>query len=99
MINVVPGLGGEATAYRLGATSYPVGTEGVERLTGHLAGLMQVTPALRVNLRADQYTDYRFVEPVLSAVSTAAALWARTMSIYRWWSIRSSQTETEPRTI
>ncbi len=72
VINVVPGFEGHALEYRLGGLSFPAGTEGIEMLTGHLTGLLRMNPTLRVNLRADQHTQYEWVQPVLQAVSEAA---------------------------
>jgi biopolymer transport protein ExbD len=73
VINVVPSLSGAATEVRVGATVFPAGDAGVEALTTHLAGLLRANPALRLNLRADQHTQYEWVQPVLQAVSGAAA--------------------------
>jgi biopolymer transport protein ExbD len=72
VINVVPGPGGVAEAYRLGARSFDPGAVGRELLTQRLAHLLGANPALRINLRADQRTQYQWVQPVLEAVSTAA---------------------------
>jgi biopolymer transport protein ExbD len=72
VINVVPGPGGVAEAYRLGAQSFETGAVGRELLTQRLARLLGANPALRINLRADQRTQYQWVQPVLEAVSTAA---------------------------
>jgi len=72
VINVVPGFGGQATGYRMGGLEFPVGDEGIEALTRHLAGLLRANPSLRVNLRADQGTEYKFVQPALEAVAAAA---------------------------
>jgi biopolymer transport protein ExbD len=72
VINVVPGAGGAAEAYRLGPRSFDTGAVGLELLTQRLTGLLRANPALRINLRADQRTQYQWVEPVLEAVSTAA---------------------------
>ncbi len=46
-------------------------------LATSLAALYRENPALGVNLRADRSTRYRWVEPVLQAVSTAARLSGR----------------------
>lgn len=72
VISVVPGFEGHALEYRMGSRAFPADDDGIEALTGHLAGLLRVNPSLRVNLRADQHTHYQFVQPVLEAVATAA---------------------------
>jgi biopolymer transport protein ExbD len=73
VINVVPGPAGRASEYRLGGNAFAPDPDGIERLTGHLAGLLDAAPSLRVNLRADQHTEYEWVQPVLAAVTAAAA--------------------------
>ena len=73
VINVVPGVDGAAEEYRVGTLAFPVGADGIDALTRHVQGLLEVNPALRVNLRADQRTQYEWVHPVLKAVSAAAA--------------------------
>ncbi len=72
VISIVPGFEGHALEYRVGSRAFPVGDEGAEALTQHLAGLLRANPSLRVNLRADQHTHYRFVQPALEAVAAAA---------------------------
>jgi biopolymer transport protein ExbD len=72
VINVLPGENGAALGYRLGAHTFPAGPEGARRLADHLATLLQRNPALRVNLRADQHTQYEWVHPALRAVTQAA---------------------------
>ncbi|MCP3905525.1 MAG: biopolymer transporter ExbD [Planctomycetes bacterium] len=73
VINVVPAFSGGASEVRVGGASFAAGDEGVEALTRHLAGLLAANPSLRLNLRADQHTQYEWVQPVLQAVSGAAA--------------------------
>ena len=73
VINIVPGARGRASEYRIGGIPFAAGPDGVEQLTQHLVGLLDVNPGLRVNLRADQHTHYEWVEPVLRAVSVAAS--------------------------
>lgn len=74
VINVIPGEGGEALGYRLGANDYASGRAGVEAMTTHLAALFQANPSISINLRADQRTHYRWVEPAMQAVTDAAVL-------------------------
>ena len=73
VINVIPTGGGRASGYRLGSRTFPPGADGLETLADHLAGLYRANPALRINLRADRATGYEWIEPVLAAVSSAAA--------------------------
>ena len=73
VINVVPGPSGRAKEYRLGSRTFPPGADGIDQLTTQLADLFRVSPGQRVNLRADQHTHYEWVQPVIRAVSTAAA--------------------------
>jgi len=71
VINVVPGSGGHAESYRLGTHGYPANEAGAAQLEAALTGLLRSSPALRVNLRADQRTHFEAVEPVLRAVASA----------------------------
>jgi biopolymer transport protein ExbD len=73
VVNVIPGPGGRAGGYRLGGRTYPAGEEGLRALTAQLAQMYSVNPRLDVNLRADRGTHYEHVEPVLQALSDAAA--------------------------
>lgn len=77
VINVLPGAGGEAVGYRMGNRRYVADTGGLESLARSLAAMYRENPALGVNLRADRRTDYRWVEPVFQAVSSAARLSGR----------------------
>ncbi len=72
VMNVVPGPGGRVLEYRIGARGFPPGDAGLALLTDHLASLMTAAPAMRINLRADQRTEYVGVQPVLRAVVEAA---------------------------
>ena len=73
VINVVPGPNGQAAEYRLGAQIVPVGADASAVLADALTQLLRSNPTLRVNLRADQHTQYEWVQPVLQAVSLAAS--------------------------
>ena len=77
VINVLPAAAGLAGGYRMANHRYPADTAGMEALATSLAALYRENPALGVNLRADRHTHYRWVEPVLQAVSTAARLSGR----------------------
>jgi len=78
VINVVPDLSrARALEYRLGTHSYEASAAGIEQLTQRLAAMLEANPALRVNLRADRRTEYDDVQPVLEAVSAAAARTSR----------------------
>ncbi len=73
VINVLPEVGsGRARGYRLGGHFFEVGEAGARDLAEHLAGLYEKNPQLSVNLRADQATEYRWIEPVMRAVGRAA---------------------------
>jgi len=73
VVNVVPGARGQAIEYRVGARSFRVDEDGMAQLTRHVASLFERSPAMRVNLRADRRTQYVWVQPVLEAISDAAA--------------------------
>ncbi len=77
VINVIPAPDGRAGAYRMGGRTFSADTEGLAALGASLAGRYRDNPALRVNLRADRATHYRWVEPVFRAVSAAARLSGR----------------------
>lgn len=72
VINVLPGAAGRPAGYRMGGRVYPADTLGLDRLASRLAEIYGANPTVGVNLRADRSTEYRWVEPVLRAVSTAA---------------------------
>ena len=74
VLNVVPGEDGDCDGYRLAGLDYPPTTEGLGSLRSALVALYQQTPGLRVNLRADRTTDYRWVSPALQLVRQAAGL-------------------------
>lgn len=60
-------------AVRTGGREFTPDLAGREALAAHLAGLYRTTPELRLNVRADRRVQYRFIEPVLRAVSQGAA--------------------------
>ncbi len=72
VINVVPAPAGRAAGYKLGSRLFAADAEGVEALTRALAAVFQESPALRVNVRADRATHYRWVQPALRSVAEAA---------------------------
>jgi biopolymer transport protein ExbD len=74
VLNVLPGDDGECDGYRLAGRDYPATSAGLGGLRAALVVLYQDTPGLRVNLRADRATDYRWVSPVLQVVRQAAGL-------------------------
>ncbi len=71
VLNVLPDDDGEAIGYRLNATEYPLGEEGVESLQSALVVLLRSSPDLRINLRADRRTSQRHIAPVLNAITEA----------------------------
>ena len=75
IINIVPQkLTGRILGYRVGTRLFPPGPDGIQGLTEHLRALYESNPTLAINLRADQNTDYQYVEPAMRAVSNAAGL-------------------------
>ena len=74
VVNVVPGRAGGIAAYQLGSRRFEPTTAGLGGLRNALIELYQATPIMRVNLRADRGTDYRWVAPVLQVVREAAGL-------------------------
>lgn len=74
VVNVEPGIDGDASRYRLGGQYYDAGLQGIKDMTSHLAELYKINPLLSVNLRADASTHYQWVEPVMQAVANAAIL-------------------------
>ena len=72
VVNVVPAQGGGVENYRLGSRTYATNSEGRAALREHLSGLYSQNPRLRVNLRADRATAYRWIHPVFDAVQQAA---------------------------
>ena len=74
VLNVLPGEDGMCDGYRLAGRDYSPDPTGLLELRTALVGLYRDTPGLRVNLRADRGTDYRWVSPVLQLVRQAATL-------------------------
>lgn len=74
IINIVPAGDGSIEAYRIGSTTFAPDSNGIEQLKNHLTNLYAANPRLRLNLRADRATQYRFVQPVFDAVQQAASL-------------------------
>lgn len=72
VVNVLPGPGGECEGYRMGGQEYAPTPAGLAELRSALVTRYQETPGLRVNLRADRLTNYRWVSPVLILVRQAA---------------------------
>ncbi len=83
VVNIVPKPGGDILEYRLGGKSYGADRDGLKAITARLASMYENNPGLSVNLRADASTHYRWVEPVLQAVSSAALLSEREMAVAR----------------
>ncbi|MEE2719309.1 MAG: biopolymer transporter ExbD [Planctomycetota bacterium] len=74
VLNVLPGDDGDCDGYRLAGVDYPPTPDGLGALRTALVAIYQQTPGIRVNLRADRATDYRWVSPVLQLVRQAAGL-------------------------
>lgn len=75
VINIKPALdSSEALEYTIGSTVFPPGEQSVPALAQHLADLYTNNPNLSVNLRADTYTHYTWIEPVFRAIAQGAAL-------------------------
>ena len=83
VVNIVPKPGGDILGYRLGGKSYGADRAGLKAITARLASMYENNPGLSVNLRADAGTHYRWVEPVMQAVSSAALLSEREMAVAR----------------
>ncbi len=83
VINIVPKPGGDILEYRLGGKSYAADRDGLAAITARLALMYENNPGLSVNLRADASTHYRWVEPIMQAVSSAALLSGRDMAVAR----------------
>ena len=74
VVNVLPGMDGRSLGYRLAGREYQPTPEGLAGLRESLVMLYQSTPAMRVNLRADRATDYRWISPVLKVIRQAAGM-------------------------
>ncbi|MEE8156057.1 MAG: biopolymer transporter ExbD [Phycisphaerales bacterium] len=83
VVNIVPKPDGDILEYRLGGRSYAADRDGLQAMTARLTSMYRNNPGLSVNLRADASTHYRWVEPVMQAVSTAALLSEREMAVAR----------------
>ena len=74
VVNVLPGPSGKSSGYRVAGESFEATPAGVQGLRSLLVELFQATPQMRVNLRADRRTAYRWVAPVFQAVRQAAVM-------------------------
>ena len=72
VINVIPGPLGTAEGYRIGGKNFDAAPESFAAMVAHLASLYSSNPGMLINLRADQATQYSWIEPALRAVSQAA---------------------------
>lgn len=72
IVNVVPGLDGDAAGYRLGSERFAADAAGRTRLRTAVATRLRTNPSLRINLRADRDTRYDRVQPVLETIAAAA---------------------------
>jgi biopolymer transport protein ExbD len=71
IVNVVPASNGAALGYLLGRKSFEPTPTGISQLAKTLAESMRAQPATEINIRADRATEYRWVRPVMDAVSNA----------------------------
>ncbi len=83
VVNIVPKPDGDILEYRLGGRSYAADRDGLQAMTARLTSMYRNNPGLSVNLRADASTHYRWVEPVMQAVSNAALLSERESAVAR----------------
>lgn len=77
VINLVPGPAGTLDGYALSGTEFAPDARGRQALQAHLIALYRGNPSIRVNLRADEGTEYQYIEPVMQTVSDAAATVSR----------------------
>lgn len=74
VVNVLPGNEGRSRGYKVAGREYQPTPEGLAGLRDALVLLYQSTPTMRVNLRADRSTDYRWISPVLKVIRQAAGI-------------------------
>lgn len=74
VVNVLPGADGRSRGYRVAGRDFDPTPQGLAGLRDLLVVLYQATPTMRVNLRADRRTDYRWVSPVLQVIRQAAGI-------------------------
>jgi len=60
-------------ALRVGDARFAADASGRAAFSAHLATLYREAPGLRLNVRADRRVEYREIEPILAAVTEAAA--------------------------
>jgi biopolymer transport protein ExbD len=72
MINLVPDDEGSISMYRVGPRPFAADAEGVAAMTERLIELYRANPNVELHLRADRATHYRWIEPVMRAISEAA---------------------------
>ncbi|MBL9141172.1 MAG: biopolymer transporter ExbD [Phycisphaerae bacterium] len=71
VVNVVPAADGAAAGYQLGRSEFAASTAGLAQLAKTISEAMRKQPATEINVRADRSTEFRWVQPVLDAVSNA----------------------------
>ena len=72
VINVIPGLDGEAQSYRLNGFDLPLGPSGIDEMRWRITELFIANPELQINLRADRRTEHRYIAPILQGITDAA---------------------------
>ncbi len=71
VVNVVPAKDGAAVGYLLGLQAFEATPTGIAQLASTLAANMKSRPTTEINIRADRATEFRWVRPVMDAVSNA----------------------------
>ena len=72
VINVMPGLLGDASGYKMGTRIYPPDEGGVAALTDRLAQMYESNPGVHITLRADRGTHYKWVQSAIRAIGDGA---------------------------
>lgn len=72
VINIVPGEGDAIAGYRVGTRQFAASDRGVSQLQQRLTTLYAANESLQINLRADRETQYRWIDPVMNAITNAA---------------------------
>lgn len=73
VINIMPGIAGEASGIKFGTQIYSPDTAGLTALTDRLSELYQSNPGLDITLRADRNTHYKWIQSAIKSIGEAAA--------------------------
>lgn len=73
VLNIEPDGTGGCLSYRMGANAWPCTELGSQEVSTRVQQELNKNPNLQINLRGDKKTNYKFVQPLLDAITKAAS--------------------------